>query len=113
MSDFLRPPKKVPRLGTPLPTGDTDTSSLDSADTYILGLPRRRAASRRLHVHHHSGRSDPWWYEPPAAGYGEAAAHLLEHGLTPAPNVEGLRLMWRQGGRSRRNAELIAQRSAS
>jgi hypothetical protein len=65
-------------------------------------LHARRAASYRLPVLE-CGRSDPWSYGPPSAvnlcnalhrssssdGYVAAAAHLLEHGLTPAPNLPG------------------------
>jgi hypothetical protein len=71
-------------------------------------LRARRFASWRLPLLE-TGRSDPWHYEPPTAGYEEAALHLLEHGLTPAPNPEGLRLMWRSGGQSLQAAEFIAQ----
>jgi hypothetical protein len=71
-------------------------------------LRTRRAASWRLPVLE-SGQSDPWWYAPPCAGYEDAAAHLLELGLTPAPNREGLRQMWMHGGQRRVDAELIAE----
>lgn len=70
----------------------------------VAGLHRRRAASRRL------PGSDPWWYEPPTAGYEIAAAHLLSHGLTPAPDPEGLREMWKSGGDQRLDAQIIASR---
>ena len=43
-------------------------------------------------------------------GYADAALHLLESGLLPAPNLDGLRLMWKAGGQSRHAAQLIAQR---
>lgn len=73
-------------------------------------LRRRRAASQRLPVLP-CGRSDPWHYDPPTSpGYADAAHHLLGHGLLPAPNREGLHLMWRRGGHARRAAELIAER---
>jgi hypothetical protein len=72
--------------------------------SYADGLGRRREASQRLPVWR-SGRSDPWWYEPPGArGYEQAALHLLEQELLPAPNCEGLKAM-----RDRRAAEYIAQ----
>jgi hypothetical protein len=52
-----------------------------------------------------SGRQDPWWHPPPGSrGYPEAALHLLEHGLMPAPNREGLEAM-----RDRKAAQRIAQ----
>jgi hypothetical protein len=44
------------------------------------------------------------------SGYWDAAAHLLELGLTPAPNREGLRQMWMHGGQRRVDAELIVER---
>jgi hypothetical protein len=72
-------------------------------------LRRRRAASRRLPVID-SGHSDPWRYEPTAAGYPQAAQHLLEHGLTPAPDSDGLRMMRRAGSEHRRAAQVIAER---
>ena len=68
-------------------------------------LRARRAASWRLPEL--GRRSDPWWYEPPTAGYEEAAAHLIELGLTPAPNRVGLQRMWKRGGHQRRDAKLI------
>jgi hypothetical protein len=67
----------------------------------------RRAAASRLPVLN-SGRADPWWYEPTAAGYEAAAADLLGHGLLPAPSRLGLEAMCRRGGHSRQAAELIA-----
>jgi len=73
-------------------------------------LRARRTASWRLPVHDCGRRSDPWWYEPPTAGYEKAAAHLIELGLTPAPNRGGLHRMWRRGGYQRRDAELVAAR---
>lgn len=85
-------------------------------------LTRRRAASRRLPVLD-CGRSDPWHYptlsnpkhvsdlpsEWGERGYAAAAHHLIELGLTPAPNRDGLRRMWRRGGCHRRAATLVAQ----
>jgi hypothetical protein len=44
-----------------------------------------------------------------SSGYADAALHLLECGLLPAPNLDGLRLMWKAGGYSRQSAEFIAQ----
>lgn len=60
---------------------------------YPDGLRRRRAASYRLPPLA-SGRRDPWFYDPPGQrGYEAAALHLLEHGLMPAANREGLQTM--------------------
>ncbi|HSS23158.1 MAG TPA: hypothetical protein VLL82_01815 [Mycobacterium sp.] len=58
-----------------------------------------------------TGRADPWYYAPPGErGYPEAARHLLGHGLLPAPNRDGLRVMWNRGEHARQAAELIADR---
>ena len=85
--------------------------SLNSLDAIRVQLRARRAASQRLPLLECGHRSDPWHYEPPGAfGYGPAVAHLLEQGLLPAPNRDGLREMWRRGGRSRQVAEFIAER---
>jgi hypothetical protein len=86
-------------------THHTQTTTAQS-NAYCVGL--RRAASRRLEALD-CGRSDPWWYEPTTVGYEAAALHLLEHGLTPAPNREGLQAMWRRGGHCRQAAEFIAE----
>jgi|GEM_PF-3362371 len=74
-------------------------------------LRRRRAAAQRLPALD-SGRADPWLpaRQPGFAGYEAAAAHLLDHGLLPALNFEGLREMWAAGGESRRAAQAIAER---
>jgi hypothetical protein len=47
---------------------------------------------------------------PPTRGYEPAALYLLDLGLLPAPNLEGLREMWAAGGESRRAAQVIARR---
>jgi len=47
---------------------------------------------------------------PPTRGYEPAALYLLDLGLLPAPNLEGLRVMWAAGGESRRAAQVIARR---
>jgi hypothetical protein len=39
-----------------------------------------------------------------------AASHLLAVGLTPAPDVPALRVMWKAGPESRRMAQIIADR---
>jgi hypothetical protein len=85
------------------PTGNDDTGSARQAR-------RRRATSWRL-PELECRQSDPWFYpEPGERGYAAAAHHLLELGLTPAPERDGLRLMWKLGGHCRRAAGLIAQR---
>ena len=71
---------------------------------YVSQARARRAASWRI------VDGDPWWHEPITAGYEDAAAYLLDLGLTPAPNHEGLRSMWKRGGHRRLDAEIIAER---
>jgi len=44
----------------------------------------------------------------PCRGYEDAARHLLDQGLLPAPNLPALRGMWAAGGESRRAAQVIA-----
>jgi hypothetical protein len=92
----------------------TTTATVDALD-YIEGLRRRRAASYRLPVLE-SGRSDPWYYDPPAPsehatdGYCAAAAHLIGMGLLPAPDLGAMRLMWRRDSEQRRLSRYIAER---
>jgi hypothetical protein len=76
---------------------------------YCRQLHLRRAASRRLPILDHLGLSDPWHYGRPAAGYPEAAEHLLGLGLLPAADRDGLRVMYRRGGSCRQAAKVIAQ----
>jgi hypothetical protein len=75
----------------------------------VRQLGARRAASWRLPALD-SGRSDPWHYLAPTAGYEAAALHLLAHGLTPAPNVPAMREMWKADLDSRRAVQIIAER---
>ncbi len=42
--------------------------------------------------------------------YSAAAQHLLDHGVTPAPNVPAMRVMWRRGGADQRLARRISER---
>jgi hypothetical protein len=44
------------------------------------------------------------------AGYEDAACHLLDHGLTPAPNLPAMRSMWTENKDSRHIAQTIAKR---
>jgi hypothetical protein len=102
------PPKKV-EAGAPPQDNRTSTNN-QTADNSTAQLRRRGNASRRCPVLD-SGRSDCWHYPAPGArGYEPAAHHLLELGLTPAPNRVALTAMWRRGGDDRRVAELIARR---
>ena len=71
---------------------------------YAAGLRRRRAAANKLPPLA-CGLRDPWWYPPPGTrGYEAAVLHLLERGLLPAPNREGLQAM-----RHRHAADHITQ----
>lgn len=82
---------------------------MTAARDYAAGLRRRRAAANEMRDLD-SGLQDPWHYEPPTAGYEEAAEHLLELGWTPAPDLEGLTVMRSRGGHHRRAAETITER---
>jgi hypothetical protein len=99
-----RPPERESRPGDYSETASKSTARTDHDHTYVTALHRRRAASWRI------VDGDPWRYEPPVGGYGLAAAHLLELGLTPAPSLGCLRRMWNSGGRQRLDAEIIAER---
>jgi hypothetical protein len=80
------------------------TSGAQSFYRYAQGLRRRRAAANQLPPLV-SGRRDPWHNPPPGPrGYEDAAQHLLEHGLMPAPNRRGLKAM-----RDRHAANRIAK----
>jgi len=73
----------------------------------------RRAASWRS-SRLACGCRDPWpcrcGQAEPTTGNERAVQHLVGLGLLPAPNREGLRVMWRRGGQSRQAAEFIAER---
>jgi hypothetical protein len=74
---------------------------------------RRRAESWRLPLLE-CGHSDPLclcgWPELTLDSYEAAAQHLLDHDLTPHPDLPAMRAMWRRGGSSQRLAHRIAQR---
>jgi hypothetical protein len=81
-----------------------------TANGIPLQLRRRRGASWRLPPLD-CGYRDPMHCEPPGVrGYEDAAAMLLSLGLTPAPNLPALRVMWKAGDESRRVVEVIGQR---
>lgn len=81
--------------------------SSPSADT-AAGLRRRRAASWRLPVLD-TGHADPIRpYRGRCGDYGAAVIHLDDHGLTAYPDADGLRAMWRVGGRDRAVAQRVA-----
>ncbi|MFZ0718128.1 hypothetical protein [Mycobacterium sp.] len=104
-----------PEREKPAPTGRLSPKCIAYNDStaIVQGLHRRRAASQRLPVLD-CRRSDPWFYpEPDERGYADyaaAASHLLELGLTPAPNVPAMRSMWKARGESQRVAWAIAER---
>jgi hypothetical protein len=86
---------------------------------YIAGIRRRRAAT--YHVEQlDCGCRDAWTCrhydgtdeitDQHVAGYRDAAQHLLAQGLTPAPNVPALRVMWRCGGADQALARRISER---
>lgn len=104
----MMPPNERKR---PVPSDrpSPDNTQCTDSTSYVQGLRRRRAASYRLPVLE-SGSADPWSYERSDAGYEEAAEHLLELGLTPAPNLDGLRVMRSRGGHQRRTADTITER---
>jgi hypothetical protein len=90
----------------------TVSRAASTSPNAVISLPElvadrlrcRRAASWR------KVGGAPWHYPAPGErGYPEAALHLIESGLTPAPNREGLRAMWKAGGYSRQSAEIIAR----
>jgi hypothetical protein len=83
----------------------------------LTGLKRRRDASRRL-APLPCGCRDPWpcrhYDDQPSQrqldAYAEAAEHLLNVGMLPAPNVPAMRRMWRRRGCGQRLAVHIAER---
>lgn len=102
---------KTPGPAPPGPSASTttingqQTANTQESTTPVRRLCARRAASQRLEG------GDPWSYPPPGErGYQAAALHLLEVGLLPAADREGLRLMYRRGGSCRQAAEFIAER---
>jgi len=88
-----------------------------AGEAVAAALRRRRAASYRLPVLE-CGRSDPWYYAPPAPsertadGYYAAAAHLIGMGLLPAPDLGAMRILWRRDTEQRNLARHIAERWA-
>jgi hypothetical protein len=96
------------------PKGPIDSIHAEGTESHYTTdrrrLHLRRAASWRLPVQESGRRADPWFYDPPTAGYEAAVHHLLGHGLTPTPNHAALRDMWRCGGADQAAAEIIAKR---
>lgn len=96
--------KPAPSQGRP----SLNCTYTDHSNHPARQMHARRGASWRLPPV--AGRSDPWWYGPDERGYAAAAAHLLELGLTPAPNPPAMRSMWRHRGESQRLAWVISER---
>lgn len=100
------------------PAGNGADSTTTECDHYIQALRRRRASTYRLPPLQ-CGHVDPWRCdcgdhneatEKYADGYRDAAVHLLTSGLTPAPSVPAMRILWRRGGADRELVSTIAQR---
>jgi hypothetical protein len=79
----------------------------------VAAWKRRHAAARRLEPLE-SGLVDPWMARlderPSADTYAAAARHLLEHGLTPAPDIEAMRTLWRRSQEDRELVRTISSR---
>jgi hypothetical protein len=107
----MSPPERESRPAGNGTASNSTSPSGSHSTVYTRQLRARRAASWRLPALDHTGLSDPWHYDASGIGnYAAAAAHLLEQGLTPAPDLEALRVMRRRGGHHRRNAETITER---
>jgi hypothetical protein len=99
------PPADFPPAGPTLPPG-TDS----------LPLHRRREASQRLQRLGCCECRDPLGcrhHRPPLTnrqldGYRAAVVHLTGAGLLAAPDIDGLRRMWRSGRADRRLAARVA-----
>jgi hypothetical protein len=65
-----------------------------------VALRRRREASRRLPILEHAGVVDPWQpyraapTDQMVGGYRDAILHLRAHGLTAAPDLPSMRVLW-------------------
>lgn len=114
------------------PVSETQPHHKAGAAEYRAGLRRRAEATYRLPVLECGHHADPWvcrchssnsltsaeikLSRPEAVtdryvdGYRDAAQHLLDCGLTPAPNLPAMRLLWRRGGADRRLVREISER---
>jgi hypothetical protein len=80
----------------------------------VTAWNRRHASARRLEPLDCGRHSDPWVCDCVTSrysvdSYAAAARHLLAGGLTPAPDVEALRVLWR---RSQADRDLVQAISA-
>ncbi|MCV7237706.1 hypothetical protein [Mycolicibacterium celeriflavum] len=89
------------------------------SEPVAVQLRRRRAYAHTCRFISCGRCTDPWtcrcWNPDEITdryvdGYRDAAQHLLDQGLTPAPNVLALRVMWRRGGDDQRLARRVAER---
>lgn len=100
------------------PGGNGAESRTTGCSQYIQQLRQRRAATCRLPVLDCGHHADPWTcrHDPVTLtdqdvdGYRDAAQHLLACGLTPAPDLIAMRVMWRRGGADRDLVRAIAER---
>ena len=96
--------------------GPAHTQVDDNHDThadYIAGLKRRRAATYRVQPLD-CGCRDPWICRSPSErmvdAYREAVLTISAVGMTPAPFLPEMRIMWRRGGTDRDLVRTIATR---
>lgn len=89
-----------------------------TAAQYVAGIRRRRAYADKASLLSCGRCTDPWTCRCREAqpindqyvdGYRDAAKHLLAQGLTPAPNVDAMRILWRRGGDDQRIARRISE----
>src|SRR6202022_2063756 len=81
---------------------------------YTASLRRRQTATYRV-PRLECGCADTWTCrcfdaEEYVDGWRDAALHLLDHGLLPAPNVKAMRVLWGRRGSDQRLARHIAER---
>jgi hypothetical protein len=104
------PPKEVEGQAEAQPSINSLHRSHAGSPTAADYTRRRRCASRRVPPLA-CGCADPWpcrCTAAPLAAYPAAAMYLLSLGLTPAPDRDSLRTMYRRGGCHRQAAERIA-----
>ena len=97
--------------------GGNGAESTTGCNHYIQQLRQRRSASARLPALD-CGHRDPWTcrHDPAPVtdqyidGFRDAALHLLASGMTPAPNLDAMRALWRRGGAERDLVRAIAER---
>lgn len=121
-NDRGRPPRDDEGRATPGPTNAQEVGDHTNATEFTaiaVQLRRRRAASYGLPPWRDAcSCRDPWICrcdEPAtpsdrlAEAYEAAAESLLHVGMTPAPFLPEMRVMWRKGQRSRELVQSIAE----